>query len=149
VQLAQWLAKHDRREIASTTKRVEGWYDDLAASLTGRRALPDPLPRDDAAEMRLLDALRADLRGGDDHATATAVRLLWTGDHLDRVRRLEGAIIEPAREGVVRGYALARVDSGEPNTIVPANSRIGVDSVSARLRPRAGREESTQRSWRR
>jgi uncharacterized membrane protein YccC len=94
-----------RREIADTTRRLEEWYDDLAASLIGRRALPDPLPRDDATEMRLLDALRTDLRGGDGHATATAVRVLWTGDHLDRVRRLEGAIIEPARVGVERGAA--------------------------------------------
>jgi hypothetical protein len=33
----------------------------------------------------------------DGRPTATAVRTIWTGDHLDAARRLQEAIVEPAR----------------------------------------------------
>ena len=91
-----------RREIAVATTTVKGWYDDLAVSLTDRRPLPDPMSRDEAAAFRMVDALRNDLRSDDGRATETAVRVLWTSDHLDRVRRLEGAIIGAVRAGVER-----------------------------------------------
>ena len=59
--------------------------------------LPEPLEPDDAADQRLVDAVGHDLRGDDGQATATAVRMIWTGDHLDAARRLQGSLIEPAR----------------------------------------------------
>jgi hypothetical protein len=31
-------------------------------------------------------------------ALATAVRMIWTGDHLDAARRLQRIVVEPARE---------------------------------------------------
>jgi hypothetical protein len=46
---------------------------------------------------RLVRAVRRDLLGDDGKASATAVRMIWTGDHLDVVRRLQAAIISPAR----------------------------------------------------
>ena len=45
----------------------------------------------------LIRAVRPDLLGDDDTASATAVRMIWTSDHLDVVRRLQAAIISPAR----------------------------------------------------
>ena len=49
------------------------------------------------ADGRLIRAVRRDLLGNDGRASAIAVRMIWTGDHLDVVRRLQTAIISPAR----------------------------------------------------
>jgi hypothetical protein len=38
-----------------------------------------------------------DLRSDDGEATDTGVRMIWTGDHLDAVRRLQETLVEPAR----------------------------------------------------
>jgi hypothetical protein len=54
------------------------------------------MTHDTAADGRLLDAVRRDLQGDDGKASATAVRMIWTGDHLDAVRRLQRLIVEPA-----------------------------------------------------
>ena len=59
--------------------------------------LPRPLAHDKAADGRLVRAVRRDLLGNDGKASATAVRVIWTGDHLDVVRRLQAAITSPAR----------------------------------------------------
>ncbi len=76
---------------------VKRWYDDLAASLLAGREPREPLAHDEVADGRLVDAVRRDLRDADGEATATAVRMIWTGDHLDAARRLQGIISEPAR----------------------------------------------------
>ena len=86
-----------RRELLRTSEVVSGWYDDLAASLLSRDDPRAPLDRDEAADGRLVDAVRADLRSDDGEATATAVRMIWTGDHLDGARRAQQLVIEPAR----------------------------------------------------
>ena len=59
--------------------------------------LPQPLAQDEAADGRLVRAVRRDLLGDDGRASATAVRVIWTGDHLNVVRRLQAAILSPAR----------------------------------------------------
>ena len=40
------------------------------------------------------------LRGSDGEATATGVRVIWTSDHLDAVRRLQDSIVKPAQAAV-------------------------------------------------
>jgi hypothetical protein len=86
-----------RHEILGTADRVTDWYDSLAATLITGGELPPPLAHDKAADGRLVQAVRRDLLGHDGKASATAVRMIWTGDHLDVVRRLQAAIISPAR----------------------------------------------------
>jgi uncharacterized membrane protein YccC len=86
-----------RQELLNTSELIRGWYDDLAAALISRHQVPEPLAHDKAADGRLVDAVRHDLRGQDGQATATAVRMIWTGDHLDAARRLQAALIAPAR----------------------------------------------------
>jgi uncharacterized membrane protein YccC len=86
-----------RRELLRESEAVRGWYEDLALSLAERREPRDPLPRDGASEERLLQAVDRDLRSPDGRATATAVRMIWTGDHLDAARRLQQVIAGPAR----------------------------------------------------
>jgi hypothetical protein len=85
-----------RRELQAGSERMTDWYGAFAASLTGRRDVPAPQPHDGDADERLVDAVSHDLRGADGQATATAVRVLWTGDHLDAARRLEGTLAGPA-----------------------------------------------------
>jgi uncharacterized membrane protein YccC len=86
-----------RHEILGTADRVTGWYDGLATTMITGGELPQPLAHDTAADGRLVRAVRRDLLGDDGRASATAVRIIWTGDHLDVVRRLQAAIISPAR----------------------------------------------------
>jgi hypothetical protein len=86
-----------RQEILGTAKRVTTWYDDLAAIMVSGGEVPQPLARDQAADARLVQAVRHDLLGNDSKASATAVKVIWTDDHLDVVRRLQAAIISPAR----------------------------------------------------
>jgi uncharacterized membrane protein YccC len=86
-----------RQEILGTAERVTGWYDGLATTIVTGGELPQPLAHDTAADGRLVRAVRRDLLGDDGTASATAVRMIWTGDHLDVARRLQAAIISPAR----------------------------------------------------
>ncbi len=87
------------RELLATTATVVGWYRDLAASLTGRAEVPAPLPRDEEADQRLVDAVRHDLLGKDGRASAVAVRMIWTGDHLDAARRFQASLVGPGPDG--------------------------------------------------
>jgi hypothetical protein len=86
-----------RQEILGTAERITGWYDDLATIVITGGELRQPLAQDEASDGRLVRAVRRDLLGNDGRASATAVRMIWTGDHLDVVRRLQAAIISPAR----------------------------------------------------
>jgi uncharacterized membrane protein YccC len=92
-------------EILQALTRLRSWYDDLASSLVSGQQPPDPLPSDQAADARLIEAVRLDFDGGDRYAAATAVRLVWTGDHLDAARRLQEAIVPAARAASERQRA--------------------------------------------
>jgi hypothetical protein len=85
-----------RAELIAGAATMVDWYDSFAASLAGHGAVPDPLLRDELADGRLLDAVSHDLRRADGRATATAARMIWTGDHLDAARRLQGILVGPA-----------------------------------------------------
>lgn len=87
-----------RGEILQSLSRVRNWYDDLAASLTDGQRPDGPLGYDDAADSRLIEAVRSDLNSGDSETAATAVRIVWTGDHLDATRRLQETIAPAAQE---------------------------------------------------
>jgi len=95
-----------RRELLSAAEHMTGWYDHFAGSLTGAEHVPEPLPPDQVADGRLVQAVARDLGDRDGHATATGVRVIWTGDHLDAVRRLQGMLVDPARAAVAE-HALA------------------------------------------
>jgi hypothetical protein len=86
-----------RHEILGMAERVTGWYDGLATTMSTGGEIPQPLADDTAADGRLVRAVRPDLLGDDDRASATAVRMIWTSDHLDVIRRLQAAILSPAR----------------------------------------------------
>jgi hypothetical protein len=90
-----------RHELLATAQEVAGWYDRFAASLVGAAEVPAPLPEPNGSDNRLVEAVAGDLNDGDGHATATGVRVIWTGDHLDAVRRLQETLVGPARVAAV------------------------------------------------
>jgi uncharacterized membrane protein YccC len=85
-----------RHEVTVSSELVKQWYEDFAVSLAKGGEPREPLPDDKVADERLVAALRRDLRGEDRKMRATAVRMIWTGDHLDAVRRLQRFIVGPA-----------------------------------------------------
>ena len=82
-------------ELLAQSDTVSNWYRTFADGLDGEGALPEPLPA--PREDRLVEAVERDLTGDDNRASAVAVRMIWTGDHVDAARRLQVALIEPAR----------------------------------------------------
>ena len=69
----------------------------LAAEPRTPGGAAEPAGRGRSAGADLADAVGRDLRDGSGEATAAAVRVIWTGDHLDAVRRLERSVAGPAR----------------------------------------------------
>jgi uncharacterized membrane protein YccC len=86
-----------RLVLLGAAGRVAGWYRDLATVLSAHTAVPEPLPRDPGDEEALVDAVRRDLSDGNGQATGTAVRIIWTADHLDAARRLQPGLAAAAR----------------------------------------------------
>jgi hypothetical protein len=59
--------------------------------------VPEPLAHDYSTKARLVDAVRNDLYDANDQATPTAIRILWTNDHLEVVRRLQPGLTAAAQ----------------------------------------------------
>lgn len=85
-----------RRELLTELARVQSWYEEFAARLISGQDPAEPQGYDEQADGRLADAIRGDLDGAGADAAATAVRIVWTGDHLDVARRLQRTIVPPA-----------------------------------------------------
>jgi uncharacterized membrane protein YccC len=85
-----------RDELLRMSELVKLWYQRLAHTLIAGGEPPAPLHYDRLGDGRLVDAVRHDLQAADGKASATAVRMIWTGDHLDAARRLQGVIVGPA-----------------------------------------------------
>ena len=85
-----------RAANCSPGSAVSGWYDEFAAGLAGG-GVPRPLPSDAGPTSGSSTAVGRDLRDPDGRGTVTGVRVIWTGDHLDAVRRLQGALVAPAQ----------------------------------------------------
>ena len=83
-----------RTELVDTAGTLVEWYQQTALALADARELPAQVLRDSDGEERLINAVRQDLTGDDGRWTGTAVRMLWTADHLDAVRRLQAAVAE-------------------------------------------------------
>ncbi len=105
-----------RLQLLAGSGAVTGWYERFAGALTAAGDVPDPLARDGAAAGRLVDAVRRDLRDEDGRASAVAVRIIWTGDHLDAARRLQDGLVGPARAiaGRARGPLGGMLPRREP-----------------------------------
>ena len=99
-----------RRELLAAADAVNGWFGELATALAGGAGqVPAPQQPDLVADGRLVDAIRQDLLDPLGHGTGTAVRVAWTGDHVDAIRRLQALLVGPARAA-----AAARRDAAAP-----------------------------------
>jgi uncharacterized membrane protein YccC len=86
-----------RRALDESADSLDTWYRSLADRLVAAEEPPAPAPADPSLDGRLADAVTQDLSDESGSATATAVRIIWTGDYLDAVRRLEANIVAPAQ----------------------------------------------------
>lgn len=86
------------RELIGSADALDGWYRGFAAALDGERPVPEPAAASEAGNGRLLRTIEHDLRDGAEGASAAAVRIVWTGDHLDAARRLESGLAAAARD---------------------------------------------------
>ncbi|MFI5953297.1 FUSC family protein [Cryptosporangium sp. NPDC051539] len=86
-----------REELRRRSAAVTGWYREFASQLAADLPAPAPLPTDTDADRVLLDAVRRDLAGPE---AGTAVRVIWTADHLDATRRIQDRLIQPADAAV-------------------------------------------------
>ena len=86
-----------RLELLGAAQSVAEWYRSLAEGLDRRLpAVPRPVERNPAAAARLVEAVRRDLHDEQGDATANAVRIIWTGDHVDAARRLQPSLAAAA-----------------------------------------------------
>ena len=86
-----------RREVLGSAEVIRRWYEHLAVALLGDSMPAAALAPDPSADARLVGAVRTDLSSGDGSTSATAIRMIWTGDHLEAGRRLQTGLVEPAR----------------------------------------------------
>ncbi|MEV6118292.1 FUSC family protein [Streptomyces sp. NPDC052109] len=85
------------RAVVGTASRVMEWYCRFAASLGRQAPIPDPVPLLPKAASQLVESVRTDLVDGRGQATATAVRVIWTNDHVDVARRLQPGLAAAAQ----------------------------------------------------
>lgn len=85
-----------RAELEAYGRQVAHWYEQMALALTGAGLVPERLHHDRAADNRLIEAVRHDLTDADGVGTPVAVRMIWTGEHVDAARRLQRGLVEPA-----------------------------------------------------
>jgi uncharacterized membrane protein YccC len=86
-----------RSALAEATSAVTGWYFGFADALEATASVPEAAVADDRTTANVVEAVGQDLAEDCGGATATAVRMLWTADHLDAVRRLQHSLYPPAR----------------------------------------------------
>ncbi len=104
--LALWQ-KDDRRprgdqssardELSYEVALLRRWYESLGAALVGEGTVPLAASKSETADRHLLEAVKDDLRSADGPAAATAVRLIWTRDYLEAMRRDQQTLVEPAQ----------------------------------------------------
>ncbi|MFZ0387997.1 MAG: FUSC family protein [Solirubrobacteraceae bacterium] len=106
-----------RRELLAYSASVSGWYGQLATGLEHRGEVPEAQEREPAVAQRLVDAVARDLQGADGSGTATGVRVVWTGDHLDAVRRLEQTLVDSARVAIT--HEVPAASKSEESAVAP------------------------------
>ncbi|NUR63510.1 MAG: FUSC family protein [Catenulispora sp.] len=97
------------RAVLGTADQVTSWYRGLAESIDRRVPLPAPTALHPESAARLVESVRTDLTDPDGRATATAVRIIWTADHLHVARRLQ-----PGLAAAVNGSMVNATSSPAP-----------------------------------
>ena len=89
------------RAVLGASTRVTDWYQGLAANLDSHTPIPPPVQLRPEAAARLVASVRTDLVDRTGLATATAVRVIWTADHVDVARRLQPTLAIAAHADAV------------------------------------------------
>jgi uncharacterized membrane protein YccC len=84
-----------RGELRELSVSVMGWYEQAAQALAGMGATPPRLVQDATANARLTGIVQRDLRGAGAEAASTAVKMIWTADHVEVARELQAEIADP------------------------------------------------------
>ncbi|MFF7359628.1 FUSC family protein [Streptomyces sp. NPDC008125] len=85
-----------RAEILRGGLLVCSWYQEAARALSGYGEVPPRRPRDNDADEQVIDVVRRELVDDHGRSTSTAIRLIWTADHIAVARRLQGSVAGPA-----------------------------------------------------
>jgi uncharacterized membrane protein YccC len=95
-----------REQLDTTAHEVGDWYEQAARALAGDGHVPAPAsPHEDTVTRegaRFVETLRRDLTDRDGAALATAVKMIWTADHIDAARRLQAELAEPGEKAAAR-----------------------------------------------
>jgi uncharacterized membrane protein YccC len=91
-----------REELNAATTSIGDWYAQAARSFAGEGPPPALIDGDEAADARLIQIVRRDLRNHDAQASGTAVKMIWTADHIDAARRLQAEIAEPGARAAMQ-----------------------------------------------
>ncbi|MFI6122868.1 FUSC family protein [Streptomyces sp. NPDC051064] len=86
-----------RADIVRSGLQVCKWYEEAARALSGYGEVPERLTRDETADDRLINAVRRDLTDGGGQGTSTAIRMIWTADHIDVAKQLQRSVVGPTR----------------------------------------------------
>ncbi|GAA3798001.1 FUSC family protein [Streptomyces chiangmaiensis] len=86
-----------RAEIDQAGTALTTWFEATASALSGFGEVPDWADQDQDAGTRLIHAVERDLNDDEGRLSSTAIRVVWTADHIEAARRLESDVLKPAR----------------------------------------------------
>ncbi|MFE2822372.1 FUSC family protein [Streptomyces sp. NPDC059271] len=86
-----------RAEIDRAGDVLVTWFETTAKALTGVGEVPEARLKDTAADERLIGAVERDLGDEESRRSSTAIRVVWTADHIEAARRLQQGVLGPAR----------------------------------------------------
>ncbi|MCX5414249.1 FUSC family protein [Streptomyces sp. NBC_00059] len=90
-----------RAEILRGGLLVCSWYREAARALSGYGEVPPMTPRDKSANEQMGEVGRRELVEDQVWSTSTAIRLIWTADHIAVARQLQGSVAGPARRAAI------------------------------------------------
>lgn len=86
-----------RAEIERAGTALTKWFEATASALAGFGEVPDSAGWDQDAGVRLGHAVERDFTDLEGRLSATAIRIVWTADHIEAAHRLETEVLKPAQ----------------------------------------------------
>jgi uncharacterized membrane protein YccC len=103
----------DRALLTGDAHALRRWYGGLGDALVEGHPPPDPDAPDDAGRRRLAEQVQRAAAAGDRTTMNLAIALLWAGEHLAVLERMERRLAPPATEAVsLRAHPLAAMRMG-------------------------------------
>ncbi|MGW4199093.1 FUSC family protein [Streptomyces sp. NPDC005004] len=115
-------------EILDSCESVTSWFESAGRALAGEGDAPGRPPSRPVVAAALHESVSHDLTAGTEQGAATAVRMVWTADHLDTMRRLQAEIDGPVRAAAAsmrRQRARGRRLRADVTGLRPPTARAG------------------------